>query len=282
MTDTNRNLETVRFAVMTPTYNAAEYLQECLDSVQAQRGPGIEVAHLILDNGSTDGTLEILARNDVVMVPREPGSTLASAMGLGFDACVEHGCDLIAYLGGDDMMLPGAFEAVADIYRRERNPMIFSTIRWVNGDMSVVQGELGPPPKWLNAKIHAAFRWNYLAAMSSFITPAGYAEVGPYNYDMLKTPDYEFWTRALSKGIPFSRLDYPTAIFRRHGGNDSMNFNEVYIENLDYVMDNYGPKTTLGRVALGYGFKAWVYAKHPAWTKTQFKTKFAGRSLRGG
>ncbi|MEZ5226563.1 MAG: hypothetical protein R2710_07800 [Acidimicrobiales bacterium] len=145
-----------------------------------------------------------------------------------------------------------------------------------------MQGELGPPPSWLNAKIHASFGWNYLAAMSSFITSDGYVEVGPYRDDMLKTPDYEFWTRALAKGLEFSRLDYPTAIFRRHGGNDSMNFNEVYHQNLDYVVDQYGPKTTAERVALGYAFKAWVYAKHPRWTRHQFKTKLASGSLRGG
>ena len=47
----------VRFAVVTPTYNVSAYLQECIDSVVAQKAPGIEITHLMLDGGSTDEPL---------------------------------------------------------------------------------------------------------------------------------------------------------------------------------------------------------------------------------
>lgn len=274
--------EPTRIVVVTPTYNVADYLQECFDSVAAQRGPGLEITHLVLDGGSSDETLEICANNDVVMVPRKPDTDLAYAMALGYDAAVEHGCDLIAYLGGDDIMLPGAMAAVAEVWREERKPMLFSRIRWTNGDMSTVYGELKPPPPWLSAKMHASFGWNYLAAISSFITPEGYQKVGTFNPDMAKTPDYEFWTRALHLGLEFSRVDHPTVVFRRHGGNDSMNFSDVYTQNLEYVMSSYGPKSKWERLALGYAFKAWVYGNHPTWSKSQFTTKLRARSLRGG
>jgi glycosyltransferase involved in cell wall biosynthesis len=46
-------------SVVTPVYNGAQYLQETLDSVQAQTYPNL--VHVLLDNASTDRTGEIIA-----------------------------------------------------------------------------------------------------------------------------------------------------------------------------------------------------------------------------
>lgn len=46
-------------AVVTPVYNGAAYLEEALESVQAQTYPN--VVHVVLDNASTDATADIIA-----------------------------------------------------------------------------------------------------------------------------------------------------------------------------------------------------------------------------
>lgn len=50
------------FSIITCTYNrmASGYLQECLDSVKNQQPGGYSYEHIIVDDGSTDGTLEFL------------------------------------------------------------------------------------------------------------------------------------------------------------------------------------------------------------------------------
>jgi glycosyltransferase involved in cell wall biosynthesis len=48
-------------AVVTPVYNGAAFLQETIDSVQAQTYPNL--VHIILDNASSDATAEIIERN---------------------------------------------------------------------------------------------------------------------------------------------------------------------------------------------------------------------------
>lgn len=51
-----------RISVVVATFNAADTLQGCVDSVAAQAHPETEL--LIADGGSTDGTLELLRRNE--------------------------------------------------------------------------------------------------------------------------------------------------------------------------------------------------------------------------
>lgn len=54
-------------AVVTPVYNGEKYLQETLDSVQAQTYPSL--VHVVLDNASTDRTAEIISANQGRKVP---------------------------------------------------------------------------------------------------------------------------------------------------------------------------------------------------------------------
>ncbi len=51
-----------RFTLIVPTYNGGEYLKECLASIRAQTETRFRVA--VLDDGSTDGTLEWLRALD--------------------------------------------------------------------------------------------------------------------------------------------------------------------------------------------------------------------------
>ena len=85
-----------KITVVTPTLNAAKYLTACLQSVQQQPTDRVEVQHLILDGGSSDGTLELTNGYSVTLVPRNRDMKLVDAICLGFD--VADG-DLIVFLG---------------------------------------------------------------------------------------------------------------------------------------------------------------------------------------
>jgi glycosyltransferase involved in cell wall biosynthesis len=108
-------------SVIVPTFNKRPFIAEALDSVLAQDYEPIEV--VVSDNGSTDGTVDVLREYGA----REPDRIrlLLSDRNTGIPsnfnrALAAHTGELIAWLDGDDVMLPGKLRAQVDAF--ERNP----------------------------------------------------------------------------------------------------------------------------------------------------------------
>src|SRR3954451_15865784 len=101
-------MTTPTVSVIVPIFNQAPYIRETVDSVLAQDHPNVEL--VLSDDGSTDGTSEILreyaARDPerVKVVASEHNTGIAGAFNRALDA---HTGEYIAWLGGDDVILPG-------------------------------------------------------------------------------------------------------------------------------------------------------------------------------
>ena len=74
----------MRAAVVVPNWNGREWLPGLLDSLAAQTRPADEV--LVVDNGSTDGSLELLRARGVRTLPLERNTGFAYAANRGIEA----------------------------------------------------------------------------------------------------------------------------------------------------------------------------------------------------
>jgi N-acetylglucosaminyl-diphospho-decaprenol L-rhamnosyltransferase len=94
-------------AVVIPSWNSADLLPALLDSIAAS---GEEVELLVVDNGSRDGTLELLRERGIrhVALPRNVG--FAAAMNRGVDATA---AEFVLGLNADTVLAPGAIGALA-------------------------------------------------------------------------------------------------------------------------------------------------------------------------
>ena len=97
-----------KVSVIVPIYNQLPFIRETVDSVLTQDYENVEL--VLSDDGSTDGTSEILREyaeqhpERVNLVASERNTGIAGAFNRALDG---HTGDYIAWLGGDDIMLPG-------------------------------------------------------------------------------------------------------------------------------------------------------------------------------
>lgn len=109
--------------VIVPAYNAACFLEECLDSILAQTGgegdaPLFDMQVVVVDDGSTDATPDICLRyaagDSRVRVITQANSGLSAARNAALDA-LPH-VDVVTFVDSDDKLLPGALETLVRAY----------------------------------------------------------------------------------------------------------------------------------------------------------------------
>ncbi len=106
-----------RVSVLIITYNQAHFIRETIASVQAQTYPDVEI--IVADDGSTDGSQTIireLAALDPRIIPAmaRHNRGIAANLNQGWRRCTG---EFVAYLGGDDLMLPTKLERQVQFLR---------------------------------------------------------------------------------------------------------------------------------------------------------------------
>ena len=101
-----------RISIVTPTLNQGPYIEETIRSVLMQGYPNLE--YIIMDGGSTDGTVEIIKRYEPWLAYwiSEPDKGQSNAINKGFDRATGA---LLGWLNSDDTLLPEALTRVAHV-----------------------------------------------------------------------------------------------------------------------------------------------------------------------
>jgi glycosyltransferase involved in cell wall biosynthesis len=215
--------------IVTPCFNGAATLQETLESVRGQGYRNVE--HIVVDAGSTDGSLEILERAPGITYISEPDRGLSDGVNKGIR--MAHG-DVIGWLNADDFYLPGALEAVGGAYREHPDAL------WITGQCEIVGADGRPIRRGATAYknlllSHYSFRLyltqNFVSSPSTFVTRAGYAHVGPFDETLTHSMDYDVWLRLARLSDPVI-LKRPLAAFRMAEGSLSMSgFEKAFVEH---------------------------------------------------
>ena len=86
-----------KFSIIIPAYNEANFIADCLDSILAVDYPREKIEIIVIDNGSTDRTRDIVKSCNVKLL-RDDNLTVSGLRNLG----VEHASgDILAFVDAD-------------------------------------------------------------------------------------------------------------------------------------------------------------------------------------
>lgn len=106
-------------SIVTPVFNQVEYISQTVDSILGQKYQALQ--YIVMDGGSTDGTAEKLdaVRGRLHYFFSGPDNGQAAAINNGMKHATG---DILAWINGDDIVLPGALDYVAAFF--EAHPEI--------------------------------------------------------------------------------------------------------------------------------------------------------------
>lgn len=198
-------------SILTPSLNQGRWLPRNLASVAAQTYPNLE--HIVVDGGSTDGSVEILRRARGVRWTSAPDQGQTHALNTAFSAS---GGDVIGWLNADDAYYTPATvaSAVAELARRPEVAVVYGHSVLVGSDDELLHFLWTPRySRWLLR------RYNYIAQPSAFIRRSALGGVFlDEHYDSWM--DRELWLR-LSESYRFSRIRDVLAVDRHHSARKS-------------------------------------------------------------
>lgn len=208
----------MRFSIITATFNAERHIERNVRSVMAQQ---CDVQHLIVDNCSTDRTLEIVrdCRSPHVEIVSEKDRGIYDAFNKGVARARG---DVLAVLNADDFYLDGTLHAVQAVF--ERDPGIACVHGNIqverNGNVRVLRPRSGITSFGGVRVFHPAF----------FCRRAVFERVGQFDTSYLIAADFDFFIRA-RREFTFHHLDQPLTHFSLGGISTHRRFlvsNEVY------------------------------------------------------
>jgi glycosyltransferase involved in cell wall biosynthesis len=121
-------------SILITNYNYAAYVGEAIESALAQTYPHVEV--VVVDDGSTDGSREIIQRyaGRIVPVFKENGGQ-GSAFNAGYAASSGN---ILCFLDADDVFFPEKVERVVDAMKRHPH------VTWVKNSLTITDQRLRP------------------------------------------------------------------------------------------------------------------------------------------
>lgn len=124
----------MRASIITPTFNSLNYIDNCVANVRRQGGSVIE--HIIVDGGSTDGTVEriLSLQSETKTIRYIPGPDFGQSDALNKGIAVARG-EVIGVLNVDDLYEPDAISQACHILKRLKVPA------FVVGDCRIIDGQ---------------------------------------------------------------------------------------------------------------------------------------------
>ena len=210
----------VDISIVTTVYNAADTIQDCLESVCGQDHP---VEHVIVDGGSTDGTLEIIKefQDDLAVVVSEKDNGIYDGMNKGLRLATGK---IIGILNADDLYCgPDILTKVIEVFKNENVDSCYGDLVYVSSlDIDKVVRF------WRSGRFDVRrFYWGWMPPHPTFFVRRKiYEKYGAFNLELGSAADYELMLRFLLKHKISSSYIPQILVKMRDGGVSNASFRQ--------------------------------------------------------
>lgn len=200
-----------RISIITPCFNGGLFLESAILSVLNQRYPHFE--HIIVDGGSTDDTLSIIAKYPHLIWISEKDRGMYDAFNKGLK--MSSG-DIIGSCNSDDTYLPGTFHCVNRFFSANLPvDYVYGDYREVDKDGVSYRVRRDPP------FLPFVFRWlshDLVSCPASFWRRRVHDNGLLFNCSYKYAADYQFHHELLKRGHRLRHMPILFCDFRRHEG----------------------------------------------------------------
>ena len=233
-------------SIVTPCLNQVAYVEKTLQSIHGQDYPHLE--HVVMDGGSTDGSLEIIRRYaDRLDWFSEADDGQYQAIAKGFAKTTG---EVMAWLNSDDIYLPGALRVAGEIFRD------FPDVEWIttrfpmgidgNGALIKMNCFSGfSKHHFLRGDFLPACGWEamgFIQQESTFWRRSLWEKAGGCFQERLNyAGDFELWKRFFEHAYLYG-VDVPLGCFRRHETQKTSVAFQKYLDEAISVFMNSGGK----------------------------------------
>ena len=196
------------FSIITVVYNGVAHLEKTILSVLNQTYLNIE--YIIIDGGSTDGTLDVIRRYDsqINYWVSEPDRGIYDAMNKGIVLATG---EVIGLLNAGDVYFEGSIANLASNINQK------SSIYY--GDFYIYYPDLNIQ-RLVIANMYGLRYHMSICHQALFVSRTIYAQYGLYNLDYQLAADYDLISTCYRNHVTFQKLNMPVVCFFNGGASD--------------------------------------------------------------
>lgn len=235
----------MKFSIITPSLNQAEFIEDTILSVLEQEYPDFE--HIVVDGGSTDGTVDILKKYPHLKWISEKDRGQSDAINKGFKMADG---EILAWINSDDFYEKNIFRDINNYFLQNPDAcFLYGGITFIDKEKNLIERVSGDIISYKNLLKNP----DIVRQPSSFWRREITEKTGLLNEDYHVVMDYDFFLR-ISKKYTLHYLDRNLSYFRAYIENKTLSLRKKQVMELCTVLykngDFISPKTVkflLGR-----------------------------------